>query len=303
MTDTAQTPDNSATLVEQEGQETQPTGAQAPQVTPAGAETPAEQTLKRMFKVKVDDQEVEVDEEELLKGYQSSRASQKRFQEAAAQRKQVEELLKLGKSDPARVLKELGVDLRQFTESQLQEFVADGLLTPEQRELKETKAKLAALEARDAELKQQQEAEQLQQETARLQQELEASFIKALEVGKLPHTADTVRRMAQKQLAALNKGLELTPEDLAGLVKLDLEEEHKTLLSKLKDEDLEGYLGQELIKKLQKLSLKGTTPVLEQPVAQPDPEPAPVKRNRDKLLPAERKRRSGWGVMDHFGDE
>lgn len=263
-------------------------------------ESPAEATIRK-FKVRVDDEDLEVDEAELLKGYQTARSANKKFQEAAAQRKQVEEFIKLAKSDPAKVLKELGVDIRQFTERQLQEYVQEELLSPEQRELRDAKARLARYEADEKQAQEAAEQAKLEADSQAAYAEYDTKFKQALESANLPRTPDTVRRMAIKQLAALNKGIDVTAEDLAGLVRLDLEEEHKTLLGALDEDKLEAYLTPELVKKLQKLSLKGAAPA-PAPAPEVEPEVEEPKRKRDKLTANERKRRNNWGVMDHFGD-
>jgi hypothetical protein len=65
----------------------------------APGETKAE-TMARMYKVKVDGVEQEVDEEELLRGYSHRAAADKRMNEASLSRKEAEQVIRLFKENP-----------------------------------------------------------------------------------------------------------------------------------------------------------------------------------------------------------
>ena len=103
---------------------------------------------KRLYRVKIDGQEMEVDESELLAGYQRAKAANKRFEEAAKQRKQAEHFLKLLRTDPVKVLQhpEVGHDVRQLAEDYLAEIIKKEKMSPEEREKAELKEKLQALD-------------------------------------------------------------------------------------------------------------------------------------------------------------
>jgi hypothetical protein len=74
------------------------------------------ETVARLYKVKIDGVESEVDEQELLKGYAHNKAASKRMEEASLTRKEAEQVLKIFKDDPKQAFKLLGKDARAFAE-------------------------------------------------------------------------------------------------------------------------------------------------------------------------------------------
>ena len=59
------------------------------------------QTQARLYKVTVDGQEMEVDEDELRRGYAHNKAAAKRMEEAAFTRKEAEQVIRLFKDNPS----------------------------------------------------------------------------------------------------------------------------------------------------------------------------------------------------------
>ena len=116
----------------------------------------------KKYKVKIDGEELEVDEEELLRGYQTKKAADKRFQEGAMARKQAEEFVRLLKEDPFKVLSnpQIGHDVRQLAEEFLASQLEEEMLSDEERERREMKRKLQEYE--ESEKKKKQEQEELQ---------------------------------------------------------------------------------------------------------------------------------------------
>jgi hypothetical protein len=131
---------------------TEPTKASsaAPKDKPEG-DTQAEQkeaaAERRRIKVKVDGQEQELDEEEVVRDYQSNKAAQKRFAEAAALRKEAEQIIKNWngmreqyKSNPELALehlKGLGVDVDAVARNRAIKKLEWDLMTPQERQAHE----------------------------------------------------------------------------------------------------------------------------------------------------------------------
>jgi len=88
----------------------------------------------RKLKLKIDGIEQEYSEEDVIKMAQMSAAAQKRFQEAAATRKQSEEFLNALKTDPLSVLShpDIGVDVKKFAEDFLLKELEKAEMSPEQ---------------------------------------------------------------------------------------------------------------------------------------------------------------------------
>lgn len=92
--------------------------------------------------VKVDGQDLELDIEELKKGYQLASSSTKRFQEASQQMKQMQELMELAKANPEALFEHLGLDPIKFSEDKLLAKLEEDSLSPEQKEHRALKREL-----------------------------------------------------------------------------------------------------------------------------------------------------------------
>lgn len=218
-------------------------------ITPEMAEK-----LAKKYKVKVDNEELEVDEDELVRGYQMRKASDKRFQEGLAARKQAEEFVRLLKTDPKKVLAHpsIGLDLKKFAEDFLVEQMQEELMDPKDRELRDYKQKLAKFEEEERLKKQKAEEEAKDAVKKKYQEDYNKQIIDALETSGLPKTEYTVERMIYYMHKALKNGYELDAKDVTELVKRDYIEDSKALYSGLDAEALEKIMGADIAKKLRK---------------------------------------------------
>ena len=220
--------------------------------TPPKTDTPQE---VRKLKLKIDNVETEMSENDVIALAQKGQGSEKRFQEAAQLRKEAEGVVKFLKENPREALKQFGIDVRKFSEDVLMEHLTEQALTPDQKNNRD----------RDAELKKYKDREQA--ETARVQKESEAkqeqeitegynrSFTEALEQSGLPKNAFTISRMAQLQMTANRKGYEIPPQELAKLVREDYMAEQKSLYSGVEGDKLLELLGPDIVKKLSKAQI------------------------------------------------
>jgi len=218
-------------------------------ITPEMAEK-----LAKKYKVKVDNEELEVDEDELVRGYQMRKASDKRFQEGLAARKQAEEFVRLLKTDPKKVLAHpsIGLDLKQFAEDFLLEQMQDEMMDPKDKELREYKKKLSQYEEQEKLKKQKADEEAKDAVKKKYQDDYNKQIIDALETSGLPKTEYTVERMIYYMHKALKNGYELDAKDVTELVKRDYIEDSKALYSGLDAEALEKIMGADIAKKLRK---------------------------------------------------
>jgi len=165
----------------------------------------------RKHKVKVDGQEIEVDEETLLKDYQLSRASYARMQDAArirqeaeAQVEQIRALAEQTRQDPRTIFKALGLDARAFAEALLTEEIENELLSPEEKELRELRAWRARQESESEAQKKKSEQEAAEALTQQAGVEIESEIVDALKSSGLRATPRTVARVAEMILASLD---------------------------------------------------------------------------------------------------
>lgn len=223
-------------------------------------ETPA-QTQARLFKVKVDGQEREVSESDLIRDYQLREASQSRMTEAQKLRSQAEEALKLIKGDTKEALRRLGIDPYEFAQRIAAEQIEDEMLSPEQKEMRDTKAQLAKFQRE----KEQQEAAAKTQEIQMAQQkyinDLTPKLQQVAKDARLPTQgtagARTFMRFGEYMSKLYDQGYtDVQPSDVVDLVVGDYKTDVKELLGSGDDDLIASVLGDDLMKRISGAQLK-----------------------------------------------
>lgn len=215
---------------------------------------------KKTLKLKVDGQELEEtldldDEDSLRKHLQLSKAAQKRMQEYADLRKQVEEFVEFARKDPRALLKEVGYDPEKFAEELMNERIENSRKSPEQLEKERLVKELEQLKKeRETEksAREKAEYERLKNEEA---QKLDDMMSQALTSGGLPKSAATVKRMADYMLIAAQNNVDLEPSDLIPLLKKELQDDLKDLFSASPDELVEELVSKERIANIRRSQL------------------------------------------------
>lgn len=217
----------------------------------------AEKILKK-YKVKVDEQEMEVDEDELLRGYQLRKASDKRFQEGMQARKQAETFINMLKTDPKKILTNpnLGLDFKKIAEEFLLEQMQEEMLDPKEKEIRNYKQKLSKYEEMEKKAIEEQKKALFDKQTQEARTKIEGDVVKALESSGLPKTEYTVKRMIHYMLSALEDGYKLSASDVVDLVQRDYIQDTKALYSNLDGEILLKLLGDDLANKIRKTDLE-----------------------------------------------
>lgn len=229
--------------------------------TPA-TEVPVEGTevapVVKKFKVKVDGQESEVEESELIAGYQTRKASAKHMEEAAAMRKQSEQFIAMLKKDPIKILSHpaLGHDLRKLAEEYLGGVLEDELLDPTARELKQLKRQMQEAEEKTKAEKEDADGRIQEELRGRYTEHYNTAILKVLETSGLPKTSDTVKRMAYYLHQGLVHRMDLKPEDVVDLVREDYLITIKDLLGSAEAEKLVELLGADVVKKVRKVEVE-----------------------------------------------
>lgn len=267
--------------------EGQPAPEGAENATPAPAPEPP---APKRYKVKIDGQELEVDESELVSGYQTRKASQKAFQSAAEQRKQVEGLLTLIKTDPINGLKKLvghpaiGHDLKKLATEFLAGELEREAMTPEQRELAQAREQLAAYEAEKKERETQAEAAETKKLQDQYRGQYEKAILEAHQAANLPATEYTFKRVTYYLREGLKREMELTPADVMPLVEEDLRREINQFTGGLPIDRLIAVLGPDAVEKLRK---HGVEQFKQQtPAAEPPAEEGAIRSREKREKPA-----------------
>lgn len=206
--------------------------------------------VSKKYKVKVDDQELEVDEKELLNGYGLRKASMKRFEDAARLQKE---------SDAVQAkLKYLEENFDSIAEEFILKKYQKSQMTPEQAELENYREQEKQRKAQEAAAKEDAEKQQLEVKKTEIQKSLEGRFLGIIEKTGLPKTTDTVRRLALFYDIGYKSGIDLPDETLASEVEESYNREWKGHLASKAQKSgdaLLDALGPELLKQIRKADI------------------------------------------------
>lgn len=211
----------------------------------------------KKLKLKVDgeefDEEIDLDNEpELIKRLQLAKVSQKRMQESAQLKKQVEQIAKALQESPEDVMRHLGMDPEDWAVKLLQRKLDEDQKSPEQRELEKARKELEDIRKKQKEQEEQRNA----QEYERLQREYEDKYqndiISALGSSGIPTTPYAVKKFAEMMSVALDNNLDVSASDLVPLVKKELEDDIKKYFASSPDEVIEAILGKDRFNSMRK---------------------------------------------------
>ena len=199
----------------------------------------------------------------LVKQAQMARVSNKRMQEKSQIEKDAKELIEMLRTNPRAVLSDpaIGVDFKQIAAQFIEEELANAQKSPEQIELEAARAELKAEKERRAK----EETSRQERERERMQEEAfnnySAQLTSALKTHSMPSDPIVIQKMANYMQIALSKGIELTMEEIAPIVKEEVNEDIRRYAKLLSAEDLEEFVGKEAISQIRKKNLaKAQTP-------------------------------------------
>jgi len=217
--------------------------------------------MARMYKVTVDGQELEVDEDELKRGYTHAKAASKRMEEASMTKKEAQQVLRIFKESPREAFKYLGKDAREFAEQIIQEELNEALLSPQEKELRDYKKQLEKYQTDEKLAREQFEKEQMDAEMARYTEQIQSQIISTLDTAGLPRTERTVGRIAYYMQAALQAGYNnVTPSDVIEHVKNDYISDFKSFMGGLSEDQIEMFLGNDIVRKVAKSTVGSGMP-------------------------------------------
>lgn len=250
---TAAPAEGQALAQNQEGQTQTPSTNNNEQA--AGAAQGAAQEAMRKFKLKVDGQEVEVDEEELKKGYTHQKAATKRFQEGVKAKKMADDFMKAMKNPDTLVdsLFKLGYEksqIRKLAESFLAGELEEELLDPKEKELRTYKSELENYKKKEQEAKEAKEKADFEQLKAKYAEDYNKQFIEALKDSGLRQSKALVGEMAKYIARAAKIKYQMTPKEAAQLVKEDEEQRRNIRIGEADAETLIKILGEDGLKKV-----------------------------------------------------
>lgn len=232
--------------------------------TPKQAEA-AKKMLKRL-EIKVNGKSsfeelpFEISEEHaewMTKQIQKGRAGDEGLRKYGQLESEVGKFIERLKKDPRGALSDpsIGVDIKKLAAEVVEEEIKKSQMSPAEREKAELQAELKQL--KEKQKKDKEESEQREFDT-KYQQEytrIEGDMVRALETNQMPKSSGAIKRMANYMLAAANNGINLTVEEIAPIVKQELQEELQELLNALDEDKAEAFIGKDVLTKLRKKNI------------------------------------------------
>lgn len=176
-------------------------------------------------RVKVEGAETEIPYEELLSGYQQSKASTKRFQEAAKAAQEADQILRSLKEDPWAAMQQLGLNPDELSERRVAERLEWELMPEDQRKFVEMQRKVNQYETKEKTWKQQQEAQEQQALQSQALQEIDTEIGEVLKSSGVKPSPKVVARVAEVMLAALERGERIPASKAYERSSIDLRDE------------------------------------------------------------------------------
>lgn len=196
---------------------------------------------------------------------QLAKMGQSRSKYASDLEKQVAEFFSDLKKNPRAILSnpDVGVDLKKLAREIIEEDIANSQKSPEQLEKEKLESELKALKEQQAKEKKEFEEREFQRLQEQAYEQYDMQINKALETSGLPKSPYVIKKMAEYMLIGLQKGKDVSADDVVPLVREEIQNDIKELFSAAPDELVEQMLGKEKLTSLRKKSIakaKGTPP-------------------------------------------
>lgn len=217
-----------------------------------------------ILKLTVDGQEIEYDisdRDQLAKDLQLAHGSDKRFKEAKKLRTQALDLINKILENPEEILtnealKARGFDFRDVAERFLYKQLQLEQMSEGERRAHENEQRLKLYEEKDRQQKQEMEEQKINTLKDQYRESYQQQFITAVESTKLPKAPWVFSRMAEHMKVAIRKGYkDVTPMDVAPLVKQEWLEANRATLSNVSDEELGEVLPKEMAERIRKQNI------------------------------------------------
>lgn len=269
-------------------------------------ETPGQKKeAARKHKLKVDGEEIEVDDEELKKGYAHKKAASKVYQEGKRMMLEAQKVIQTfeglkSKDNLFQAITQLGHDPKALVSEYLRANGNDPVLVeamnetlgkwltqktrdPKEVELEETKAKLARYEEGEKKKAEQEQQDLEKRMTEKFEKHYEKEILSGLESSSLPKTKDSIKRMAYHIRMAARAGEPISGKEAAALVVEDLIAENTSIIRTADGETLLKLLGDDVAAKIltaRGAGVKDPESQLRTPQNQETREPRPRKSSQ-----------------------
>jgi len=231
---------------------------------------------KRRFVVKVDGEEREISEEELVNDYQLKAASYKRMQEAANERKALTTILEgLQKGDAGTMeafMQKLGKDPIEFAEHIARKYVERSQMSEEERQKADLQAELDRMRAERDHFEKERYSRALEAETQVQYNQILGEYDQVLTANGFekgsPAYELMVRNMARGHRDASRNGVEIPIKDLYEMTARELETLAQQYVRTQPADKLASGIGEERMRELRQHNIEQLPAVRKIPKAQ-----------------------------------
>jgi hypothetical protein len=220
------------------------------------------------FKVKVDGQEMEVDENELKRSYAHAKAAAKRMEEASEMRKSYQRQIQIAegfekwidnvKTNPEALFslaEQLGLDVDDIAMKRAAERLKYEYMDESERRAHDNERELSRYKQLEQQQQERQRQEAEQQYLAKARESVESEFVDFFTEQGVKPTPTMLARIAELKLGAAAAGRSLSMADAYKRVSAEHQKARLDLIANLSDDDIKS-LPKESLQKLRQQDMR-----------------------------------------------
>jgi hypothetical protein len=190
--------------------------------------------------------------ERLKEMAQKGEGADRKFQEAAALRKQMEAFVQLMQDNPIEALKRIGHDPDALAEKHMQARIDEMQKSPEQLEREALQKELEDLRKERERIEQEKVQAERQAAQEAYSRQLDNDITEALDKSTLPKSPLVVKRIAEYLAAGLQKNPKISVKDVMPIVERQVQKDVRDMFGKMSEDMIEQIIGKEFIDKVRK---------------------------------------------------
>ena len=213
----------------------------------------ASEAEKRRWQIKASGRDWDLEEQDLVSYAQKGIDADSKWQEAAKIRQQNNDFLKALRENPRSVLEHPGLkmDLKKLAHEILYEDVENEMMSPEEKEYRQTKRELDDYKNRERETKAEAEERLAQERDQQYQTSVDRDVRSSISAQRLPLTEFTYDSTIKYMQRAMQAGYrDVTPADVMPYVKRDYQRSQEQMFS-LEPDQLIDMIGEKNLERLQ----------------------------------------------------
>lgn len=235
-----------------------PAGWDSQSSSPESARDPAARegasdAERRRWQIKASGRDWDLEEQDLVSYAQKGIDADSKWQEAAKIRQQNNEFLKALRENPRSVLEHPGlkVDLKKLAHEILYEDIENEMMSPEEKEYRQTKRELDRYRNQEQETRAQAEERMAQERDEQYQSSVDRDVRSSISSQRLPLTEFTYDSTIKYMQRAMQAGYrDVTPADVMPYVKRDYQRSQEQMFSMEPDQLME-MIGEKNLERLQ----------------------------------------------------